>query len=184
MKFQISNKIDFFDQQILLSFQQLRRRPMDHFFLIVTYTGTGYAWLTFAIVLNILHSQDINFVENQTGFMRALFSPLLAWASGSVLKKLVSRERPSIVIDGYKKLIKPPACSSFPSVHTAASVSFFVALTYLAHPLTALIGAWAIVISLSRLYLGVHYLSDILGGIVLGILSAMEVRFIFNSGYF
>jgi len=172
--------IDFFDHKILLSVQLWRRSSLDKFFIILTGTGTGKAWFTGALAFNILHFQDIHFVESQMNFMRALFSPLLAWALGATLKKLFSRERPSI--KGINQLIKSPTCGSFPSSHAAASTAFFVALILLNHPLAMLVGIWAALISFSRLYLGVHYLSDVLGGVLVGVFSAWAVVFLFSRG--
>jgi membrane-associated phospholipid phosphatase len=90
------------------------------------------------------------------------------YALNTVIKLLVRRERPSL--PGLPALTDTPTQLSFPSAH--ASTSFAGALCYSrlglpAAPLYALAAS----LSLSRLYLGVHYPSDVLAGAVLGTLA-------------
>lgn len=176
------NPLILLDQKILISIQSLRRPLLNRLFLVLTYTGTGKAWLLLALVFNALHFLGVTFTSNPIVFLRCLISPLLAWALGSFFKKLFSRERPSEKIKGYKQLIVAPDCSSFPSSHAAAAISFFVTLLLTHHPLAITVGAWAILVTFSRIYLGVHYLSDVLGGTLLGCISAFAVVYIFMGG--
>lgn len=160
------------DQDVLLALQKTRSRPLNTFFILLTRTGTGKAWFVYALIFNLLHWQGIQFVSNQISFMNALLAPLLAWILSTILKRIFARKRPSDSITGFKQIILPPNCGSFPSGHTASSFAFFIALMLIGHPLTVVIGIWAILVSFSRLYLGVHYVSDIVGGIILGTISA------------
>lgn len=90
-----------------------------------------------------------------------------------LLKFLVNRERPDSAIAYYIETSK-----SFPSGHAAISVAFFGFLIYyLVRHLTKryqknlviILGVLLILlIGFSRLYLGVHYLSDVLGGFLIG----------------
>lgn len=160
------------DHDVLLALQKTRSRPLNTFFILLTRSGTGKAWFVYALIFNLLHRIDIQFVANQISFMNALLAPLLAWIFSTVLKRVFDRERPSHAIEGFKQIIPPPTCGSFPSGHTASSFAFFIALVFVGHPLALLVGIWAILVSFSRLYLGVHYTSDIVGGIFLGFISA------------
>lgn len=160
------------DQKVLLTLQRMRRPWASHFFKALTATGTGKAWFLFALMMNILHQAGFQVMKYQIGFMNALFGPLLAWILGTMLKRLFSRKRPSAAIRGFEKIINPPSCGSFPSSHAAASVAFASGLILIAHPLAVIVTIWAVLISFSRLYLGVHYLSDVVGGGMLGIASS------------
>lgn len=164
-----------YDQKILIFVQSLRLKILNQLFLILTYSGTGKTWLALAILLNALNKAGILFAENQAHVLRALFCPLLAWVFGSVIKKIVSRDRPSEKIEGFQRIIQSPTCGSFPSSHSASATAFFIGLQFISHPWAPIVGVWAFLVSFSRLYLGVHYLSDIIGGVLLGTLAAAIV---------
>ena len=71
--------------------------------------------------------------------------------------------RPDVVL-----LLPPPGDASFPSGHTAASFAAVFALKASGSPLWKPALLWALLIAFSRLYLYVHWPSDVLGGAVLG----------------
>jgi undecaprenyl-diphosphatase len=162
--------MDKFDQQILLTVQKWRRPYLTKIFLFLTFSGTGKSWFSFAIVMNVINFIGFQVISNQSQFLRSMFNPFFAWISCSLVKKIVSRNRPSEEINGYIRLVESPGCGSFPSSHAASAFSFYLALEINSHPMAPFVGCWALLVSSSRLYLGVHYLTDILGGIVLGAL--------------
>lgn len=95
------------------------------------------------------------------------------WALGSLIQLLVHRARPVNV-----NLIPLPDQYSFPSGHSLAAVLFFGALSFivlgevrrpwLRYTLVAFFAFLAIAIGMSRVYLGVHWVGDVVGAWLLG----------------
>ncbi|MPZ87233.1 MAG: phosphatase PAP2 family protein [Nitriliruptorales bacterium] len=94
-----------------------------------------------------------------------------AWALAQTNKRFVRRQRP-YEADGVRRLIRPPTGSSFPSGHAAVGVAMLSRLAERGHgggsqaTLTGL-GAY---VAASRVYVGVHYPSDVFGGAGLGLM--------------
>ena len=96
------------------------------------------------------------------------------------IKPLISRPRPWVVMEGLRALIAESDPNSFPSGHTCAAFAFAVALSF-ELPRTwqkAAVLLAAALMGYSRLYVGVHFPSDVLAGAVIGSLCGVAAHFI------
>ena len=94
-----------------------------------------------------------------------------------VLKHLVARPRPWLDVAGLTALVAEPDPNSFPSGHTCAAFAFASGLCggAPARWMKAAALVLAALMGLSRLYVGVHYPSDVLAGALVGALSGLLV---------
>ena len=97
------------------------------------------------------------------------------------IKRLFRRERPTTSGD-HRFDVRTPSTSSFPSGHASSATFAAVILTsYSGFPIAVLWIAIAVVVALSRVVVRIHHLSDILGGIVTGVLLSIPAVIILTS---
>ena len=122
----------------------------------------GEIWILLAAVLLLLRK------HRWTGMSLSFALILDLICCNIVLKPLVGRVRPVFVNTAGERLTAPPADASFPSGHTAAAFAAVFALRASGSPLWKPALVLAAGIAFSRLYLYVHWPSDVLGGILVG----------------
>jgi len=88
------------------------------------------------------------------------------------LKYLIARPRPSDLG------IIPESEPSFPSAHTSYAFALATTLSYYHRKAAPFLFAWAILIAFSRVFLGFHYFTDLLGGAALGIVVSLVITHI------
>lgn len=129
--------------------------------------GDGYCYLLLTLLLIAfeVHHSDKLFSAALAAF--AIELPLYL-----LFKNTIRRNRPADALGGFNAFLAPADKFSFPSGHTAAAflmatliASFYPEQTLLGYSIAALIGS-------SRVLLGVHFPTDIIAGIVLGVGSA------------
>lgn len=163
-----------FDSAALLFIQEnLRSDFLTPVMTFITRLGdAGFIWILLGIVLLFPPK------TRRGGFDMIICLAAAFVLTDIVLKDLIGRIRPYEVIEGLKLLVAPETSFSFPSGHTSASFACATALTLSFGKK----GAWSFVlaalIALSRLYVGVHYPTDVLGGIVVGTLAAVGAYYL------
>lgn len=95
-----------------------------------------------------------------------------------VLKKLFKRPRPCDFFTHFSAHVTPSDKFSLPSGHTAAAWLMASIVAHFYPPFALLAYGWACLIGLSRILLGVHYPTDVIAGMLLGILIASLSLFI------
>ncbi|MBN1481699.1 phosphatase PAP2 family protein [candidate division KSB1 bacterium] len=143
------------------------RKTLDFIMYGLSRLGDGYFYALVGILLLIL---DFELA------LKTIPAGLIAFAFEITIFKLVKdktrRHRPFRAVPGIRSLMPPPDKFSFPSGHTSAA---FVMATLFGSVIPALFIPLAIIamlIGFSRIYNGLHFPSDVLAGMTLGITCA------------
>ncbi|MBO5293184.1 MAG: phosphatase PAP2 family protein [Lachnospiraceae bacterium] len=156
--------------EILHAIQNLHTVFLDHLMTLVSALGDhGILWV--AIALLLLFSKK----TRRCGILMAVSMLICLILGNGILKNTIYRARPCWVDDTVQMLVNIPTDYSFPSGHTMHG--FAAATVIWLHDRRA--GAAALVlaavIAFSRLYLFVHYPTDVLAGFCIGTLTAILV---------
>ncbi|GAA4893255.1 phosphatase PAP2 family protein [Ferrimonas pelagia] len=161
-------KLDELDRDGLLRLQRLPGAPIwQPMARGISLSGDGAGYLLFALLLAELGgARGVAF----------LFAGLAAFAVELpiywLLKNSLRRGRPCHVLGEVMASVEPHDRFSLPSGHTAAAFIFASLLAWYWPPLAGVAFAWASLVGLSRVLLGVHYPGDVLVGAGLGLWSA------------
>lgn len=135
--------------------------------IFISFLGSAITLITLAIA-------SIFLVKDKKYSKLIILNLALSFILNKVLKLIIARPRPSrlrlVIENGY----------SFPSGHSMVSFAFYGFLIYLIsknlknkkikYPLIALLSLLILLIGISRIYLGVHYVTDVLGGYIIGLI--------------
>jgi len=170
-----SNKLIAADNQIFYYFQsKFRNDLVDNLFIFITNLGS-WQFLTLLTLFII--------------FLKPKVHPMLGWELAAVLipshlivqvlKRIINRKRPYIRLADVEYLTEPFEPYSFPSGHTTASFAAAITLSLTFPQLSILFISTALAVGISRIYLGVHYPSDILIGIIIALFFSVLVHNLF-----
>lgn len=161
------------DGDILIWIQEnLRNGILTPIMKFITSLGdNGMIWIAAAVVLLIFKK------TRQAGAGIALAMLMNLLVLNVIIKNSVARIRPYEAVEGLTRLIPAESSYSFPSGHAghafAAAVVILVMLPK-RYGIPAII--LAVAIAFSRLYVGVHYLTDVLAGCMIGtIMAALSI---------
>ena len=136
-------------------------------FVWLSAIGTwGAVWLALALVLALARRRP-------SVFLMVALADLLANGAASLLEWATRVRRPPLRYAEPPPLVHVPHSGSFPSGHTTTSFACATVLAAAAPRAAPLLYLLALAIGFSRIYVGVHWPLDVLGGIVLGIAIAL-----------
>ena len=168
--------IEQFDASILEFFQSIHTPLLDRIMIVFTTLGEfGAIWIVVGILL-LFHKK-----YRMYGVM-VLTALLLGLIVGNgIMKNVIARPRPCWRMPDISLLIAVPKDFSFPSGHTlaaceAVTVLFFTRLRYAIPALMV-----TVIVIVSRMYLFVHYSTDIIGGMLLGILIGLFTVWVYRK---
>ena len=166
------------DEIITAPFKIITRAGNSDWILIPTLIGA----IVGLILLKIKMAKKM-WVKSQFLFISSAYiftSVALPGIVANLIKRLIGRARPMNIeelgIFKFDPIINGWTSQSFPSGDATTIFALFVALTFLMPKLKYLFLLGAILVALSRIMVGVHFPSDVFGGILLGIFGAYAVR--------
>ncbi len=161
---------------ILYAIQEIHHPILDQIMIVLSTIGNaGVVWIVLAILLLIPEKY------RKCGIQMLVAMVITFIVGNLILKNLVARDRPSWIDPNVALLFENPTDYSFPSGHT---MNGFTAATVLlccdkrfGIPAVVL----ASLIAFSRLYHFVHFPTDVLAGVVVGIVVALLVNGVFEK---
>lgn len=151
------------------------RRLISAVMLGISHSGNGYYYPVIPLFFYLI---DPHIARS------FLLSGLMAFAIElplyKTLKHRIKRDRPCNVLSGVHPRVSPSDQFSFPSGHTAAAFLIATLIGRFFPVLLVLVCIWALLVGVSRIYLGVHYPSDVLAGLLIGIFCAFAGLIVFG----
>lgn len=165
----IKKELEVFDSTIYDYISQIITHNMTHFMMFISFLGSGYVFISVSIIVIVLFWRN----EKYSFYSKMIGVNLIASSIANEIFKLVfHRGRPNVLrlieISGF----------SFPSGHSMIGLSFYGFISYLCfknirsrwrYSIVALFGVLILSIGTSRIYLGVHYASDVVAGFSAGL---------------
>ena len=143
-----------------------RTEFLDSFFLTVTNIAGSYGQLWLAVGILLLF-----FKKTRSTGLAVLISYIGVFVFGQfILKNLISRPRPCHIDQAFELLVKRPSSSSFPSTHSAWAFGGATAIFLKFKKAGIATFVVAALIAFSRMYMFLHFPTDVLAGMIMGII--------------
>lgn len=178
----VTGKMDVLDKSLFELLIKLKCKPLTNVLYVITEIGS-----TIGVII-VLITSLISFIKTKklSDFKYVLMNTIIGVLLMKGIKEIVRRVRPSwkwIKEGGY----------SYPSGHTISAVLLYGTLLLivsknvqgkLRKPLIAFLSIMMILIPISRIYFGVHYLTDVLASVILGFIILIITSIIMDKEYY
>ena len=161
---------------ILYALQEIHNPVLDKVMLFITSLGDdGILWLAIGVIC-------LFFKKHRKMGLQLLLSMLCTFVLGNlILKNIFARPRPCDIDTAVTLLLSRPHGHSFPSGHSINSMVAAVALFLNNKKIGIPAVITAALIGFSRMYLFVHFPTDVLGGFLIAVLVALAVDYGFRQ---
>lgn len=158
------------DVRVSLALQE-RRGPISNFVMqALSWSGAGGFWFGIGGGGYVLHLRGVDLFPETPKLLSCMLGSFVVLMVGGVMKSAAKRKRPFMADIGVKAAIWAPGrARSFPSTHAATSMLLATALLFTGHPYGPGVLVWAMGVTFSRVWLGVHFASDVIAGTMLGV---------------
>ena len=154
----IFNKLNNWDQKVILKYNGIGGNVFTNFLKIVSFFGRETLWIVLMVFYLFIWYAPFLFSN-----ISAIF--LLGVIIIAPVKKSFDRERPFETLKDINVLERKPTSRSFPSWHVYNVISQGLLFAYLLN-----VSIFTVIVSFSRIQLGVHYPSDVIFGFFIGII--------------
>ncbi len=173
------NLINIIDSNTYSIITKLMSNNVTAVMIFISYLGSAVVLicLTIALIILLKNKRDAKFITSNL---------VIVFLLNKILKLIIARPRPSVLRLVYEEGY------SFPSGHAMVSMGFYGFLIYLAYkniknkkikiPLIIFLSILILLIGVSRIYLGVHYATDIIGGFLIAIIYlGLFIKFLYKN---
>ena len=159
-----------FEGSILLFLQNYVRNPVLNA-LLIPFTLSNNAGISCILIVAVfIYFKSLR----KAGILMGISLLLEFLLNNLIIKNLFARIRPYEVIDGLILLVGKAPDYSFPSGHTGSAFALAVVIFMVMDRKYGIIAlVLASLMGFSRLYVGIHYPSDVLGGVILGVVTSV-----------
>lgn len=165
----------FDDYFINIFNKRIKNSYFDKIMYYITNIGGAISSTVISAILILFGEEEIRFLGIEL-LVAIIFSQFFV----QIFKRILGRQRPYKVLNDINTFGIDMKDYSFPSGHTTASFCMATIISINYPQLLTFAVLFAFLIGISRIYLGVHFPSDVLAGSMLGVVSAFIVHYYFQ----